>query len=131
MTTGDVACFVRKHADDLVGVLRLDERPGIDENTPAVSHERVERAVIDDDHFHVLLRKACDAQDRLRIFTQQLLDFRIADDGRPFLRLRGRMRKAERSCGCQRNHAYCSTRQHSGRSVPCAHVPEVIDISAT
>ena len=82
MAAGDVAGFVREHADDLVRRLRVHQRAGIDEDAPAVRHEGVERAVVDDDDLDVLLREAGGAQDRLGVVAQQLLDLGVADDRR-------------------------------------------------
>ena len=87
MAAGDVAGLVREHADDLVRRLGVDQRAGVDEDAPAVHHEGVERAVVDDDDLDVLLREAGGAQDRLRVVAQQLLDLGVADDRQPGGRL--------------------------------------------
>ena len=43
VTAGDVAGFVREHADHLVRRVRVHERAGVDEDAPAVGDEGVER----------------------------------------------------------------------------------------
>ena len=91
MTAGDVAGFVREHADHLVRRVRLHQRAGIDEDAPAVGDERVEGALVDDHDLDVLLRQAGRLQDRLGVFAQQLLDLGVADDRRP---------AAARGCAC-------------------------------
>ena len=98
MSAGDVAGFVREHADDLVRHLRVDQRAGVDEDAPAVHHEGVERAVVDDGDLDVLLGEAGGAQDRLGVVAQQLLDLGVADDRqsrRQALRARRRRRDGD------------------------------------
>jgi hypothetical protein len=48
MAAGDVAAFVRQHADQLVGRLGPHDQAGIDEDPLAARHEGVERVVLDD-----------------------------------------------------------------------------------
>ena len=84
----NVARLVREHADDLVRRLRFHQRAAVDEDAAAVGDESVERTIVDDDDLDVLLGKTRRAQDGLRIIPQQLLDLRVADDGRSFLFLR-------------------------------------------
>ena len=79
MAAGQVAGFVREHADDLVRRLGVEQRAGIDEDVAAVHDEGVERAVAEHDHPDVLLGEAGGAQDRLRVVAQQLLDLGVAD----------------------------------------------------
>ena len=64
MAAGEMAGFVRQHADDLVRGLRLHQRAIIHENTVAVGDEGVENAVVDDHDLDVLLFQARSAQDR-------------------------------------------------------------------
>ena len=80
--------FVRKHADQLVRRFRLQDRAVIDEDAAAVGNEGVERAVVDDDHLDVLLLETGDAQDRPRVFAQQLLGLGVAQDRRTLALLR-------------------------------------------
>ena len=79
----DMTGFVREHADDLVRRRRLHDRAGVHEDAPAVHHEGVERAVVDDDDPDVLLAEARAAQDRLRIVAQKLLDLGVANERHP------------------------------------------------
>ena len=83
MAAGDMAGFVREHADDLVWRRRFHQRAGVDEDAPAVHHERVERAVVDDDDANVLLREPGGLQDRLGVVAQQLLDLGVANQRQP------------------------------------------------
>ena len=53
-----MAGLVRQHADDLVRRLAIVQRADIDEDAPAVHHEGVERAVVDQHDLDVLLREA-------------------------------------------------------------------------
>ena len=95
MPAGHVAGFVRQHADDLVRHFRIDQRAGVDEDAPAIHHEGVERAIVDDGDLDVLLGEAGGAQNRLRVVAQQLLDLGVANDrksGRQALRA-GRRRR--------------------------------------
>ena len=62
------------------GVLASIQRAGIDEDAPAVHHEGVEDAVVDEHDLHVLLREPGDAQDRRGVVAQQLLDLGVADE---------------------------------------------------
>src|SRR6516165_7559478 len=86
MSAGNVAGLVRKHPDDLIGRLRVQQSTSIYEDAAAIGDKGVERAVIDDDDLNVLLCEAGNPQDGLGIFLEQLLDFRIADDRRTGLR---------------------------------------------
>ena len=99
VSAGDVTGLVREHADDLIRRLRFHQRAAVDEDAPTVCHERVERAVVDDDDLNVLLCKTRRAQNRLRVLPQQLLDFRVADDGQPLLRVRRGAGGSERGGG--------------------------------
>ena len=83
MTAGDVAGLMGEHADHLIRRFGFHQRAGIDEDAPSVRHEGVERAMVDDDDLDVLLGEAGGAQDRLRIFAQQLFDLGVADDRGP------------------------------------------------
>jgi hypothetical protein len=85
MSAGDVAALVRQHADDLIRRLGLHQCATVDEDAAAVGDEGIERTIVDDDDLHVLLGKPRRPQDRLRVFSEQLLDFRVADDGRSLL----------------------------------------------
>ena len=58
MAAGDMAGFVRQHADDLVRRLRIHQRAGIDEDALGVDDEGVEGAVVDDDDADVALAEA-------------------------------------------------------------------------
>ena len=94
MAAGQMPGLVREHADDLVRRLRLHDRAVIDEDAAAVGDERVERALVDDHHLDVLLFQTRGAQDRARVFAQQLLGLGVAQDRRPLgLRMRGRDRR--------------------------------------
>ncbi|MFK4578608.1 hypothetical protein ABIF83_002055 [Bradyrhizobium ottawaense] len=94
--------LVREHADDLVRGLRLKDRAVIDEDAAAVGDERVERAVVEDHHLDVLLLQTRGAQDRARIFAQQLLGLGVAQDRRPLL-LRPRRRERQQRDRRSRN----------------------------
>ena len=87
MAAGEMAGFVREHADDLVRRLRLHHRAVIDEDAAAIGDEGVERAVVDDDHLDVLLFHSGGAQDRSRVVAQQLLRLGIAQDRRALVLL--------------------------------------------
>ena len=80
MPTGKVAGLVGKHADDLVRCFGVKQGAGIDEDMAAVHYKSVEGAIVEHHHPHALLREVGGAQDRRRVFAQQLLDFGIADD---------------------------------------------------
>ncbi|MGY3467036.1 hypothetical protein ACVW0I_003907 [Bradyrhizobium sp. LM6.11] len=94
MAAGQMPGLVREHADDLVRRLRLKDRTVIDEDAATIGDERVERALVDDHHLDVLLLQTGDAQDRARVFAQELLGLGVAQHRRPLhLRLRGRQRQ--------------------------------------
>ena len=81
MPARHVAGLVRQHADDLVRRLGIVERADVDEDAPAVHHERVERALVDQHDLHVLLRRGRRRlQDRRGVVAHQLLDLGVADD---------------------------------------------------
>ena len=88
VSAGDVPGLVREHPDDLVGSIRVQQRAGIDEYAATVRNESIERAVIDNDDLDILPREPGDPQDRLGIFFEQLLDFRVANDRRTLSRRR-------------------------------------------
>ena len=88
MTAGKVAGFVRHHADDLVRRLRLHDRAVVHEDATAVGSEGVEDALVDDHHLDVLFFEAGGAQDRPRIFAQQLLRLGVAEHRRTLVLLR-------------------------------------------
>ena len=90
MAAGEMAGFVREHADDLVRRLRLHHRAVIHEDAAAVGDESVEGALVDDHHLDVLLLEAGGAQDRPRIVAQQLLGLGVAQDRRTLVLLRQR-----------------------------------------
>jgi len=85
MAAGQMAGFVCQHADDLVRCLRLQQRTVVDEDATAVSNERVERAVVDDDDLDILLLQTGGAQDRPGVFAQQLLGLGVAQHRRSLL----------------------------------------------
>ena len=124
MSAGDVAGLVRQHANDLIRRLGLHQCAAVDEDAAAVGDERIERTIVDDDDLHVLLRKSRRPQDRLRVFSEQLLDFRVADDGRSLLlRMGGSAGADERG----RGHEGDETRRwrrspRPDRSLGCSHV---------
>ena len=100
MAAGNVPGLVREHADDLIRRFRVHQRAAVDEDAAAVGDESVERAVVDDDDLNILLGEARAAQDRLRVFPQQLFRLGVADDRWPFaLRLRGNAGANERGRG--------------------------------
>src|SRR5207245_11547337 len=103
----NVARLVREHADDLVRRLRFHQRAAVDEDAAAVGNESIERTIVDDDDLDILLGKTRRAQDGLRIVPQQLLDLRVAADGRSFLFLRAcrSAGAAKRGGGHKRNEA--------------------------
>jgi hypothetical protein len=80
VAAGNVPGLVRQDANDLVRRARIEQRPGIHEDAPAVHHKGVKAALIDDDDAHVLLREARRLEDGRQIFTQELLDLGVADD---------------------------------------------------
>ena len=80
MAAGQMAGFVREHADDFVRRLGVEQRAGVDEDVAAVHDEGVEGAVVEHDHSDVLLGEAGRVQDRRRVIAQQLLDLGVADD---------------------------------------------------
>ena len=90
MAAGEVAGFVRQHADDLVRGLRLHDRAVIHENAAAVGDEGVEGALVDDHHLDVLLFQTGGAQDRPGIVAQQLLGLGVAEHRRAPVLLRKR-----------------------------------------
>ena len=83
-----MAGFVREHADDLVRRLRLHDRAVVHEDAAAVGDEGVEDALVDDDHLDVLLFQTGGAQDRPRVFAQQLLGLGVAEHRRTLVLLR-------------------------------------------
>ena len=94
MAAGEVAGFMRHHADDLVRRLRLHDRAVVDEDAAAVGNEGVEDALVDDHHLDVLLFQTGGAQDRPGIFAQQLLGLGVAEHRRALVLLRhGRHRR--------------------------------------
>lgn len=93
MAAGDVAGFVREDANDLVRRPQFHDRAGVHEDAPAVHHERVEAAIVDDGDLDVLLREPGAAQDRLGVVPQQLLGFGVANGRDVALR-------AGRKAGC-------------------------------
>ncbi len=82
MPAGKMAGFMRHHADDLVRRLRLQDRAVVHEDAAAVGHERVEDALVDDHHLDVLFFHTGGAQDRPRIFAQQLFRLGVAEHRR-------------------------------------------------
>ena len=127
MAAGDMAGFVRQHADDLVRHRRFHQRAGVHEDAPAVHDERVERAVVDDDDANVLLREAGGFQDRLGVVAQQLLDLGVANERQParhVLRARGRNRGDGE--GARRHHRKRASdwrlRPHPDRSFDFGHI---------
>ncbi len=82
VAAGKMAGFMGEHADDLVRRFRLHDRAVIDEDAPAVGHEGVEGAFVDDHHLDVLFFQPGGAQDRARIVAQQLLGLGVAQDRR-------------------------------------------------
>ncbi len=79
MAAGNMAGFVGQDADNFVRRIRIHDRAGIDENMAPIHHESVECTTIDDDNADVLFRQTGDAQNRLGIVSQELLDFRVAN----------------------------------------------------
>ena len=107
VSAGDVPGLVREHPDDLVGSIRVQQRAGIDEYAATVRNESIERAVIDNDDLDILPREPGDPQDRLGIFFEQLLDFRVANDRRTLSRLGRQACTRKRSRGQEGGHARC------------------------
>src|SRR3954454_11573291 len=96
---------MREHANDLIGCLSVEESAAVDENAAAVRYESIERAVVDDNDLDVLLTETGNAQDRLGVILEQLLDFRVADDRRSGPRLS--LRAEQDACRHKRDHACC------------------------
>ena len=79
MAAGDMAAFVRDHADDLVGGLGFHQRAGMDEHIVPIDDEGVEGAVVDDVDVDGLSAQARGVQDRLGIGADQRFSLGIAD----------------------------------------------------
>src|SRR6516165_10462684 len=90
-----------------LGVSRVQQRAGIDEYAATVRNESIERAVIDNDDLDILPSEPGDPQDRLGIFFEQLLDFRVANDRRTLSRLGRQACTRKRSRGQEGGHARC------------------------
>ena len=104
MAAGEMAGFMRHHADDLVRRFRLHDRAVVHEDAASIGHERVEDALVDDHHLDVLLFQTGGAQDRPRVIAQQLLRLGVAEDrgASVLLRQRHHRREGERDRGGQR-----------------------------
>ena len=59
MAAGDMAAFVRDHADDLIGSLCIHQGAGMDKGTVPIDDEGVEGAVVDDVDVDGLSAQAC------------------------------------------------------------------------
>ena len=87
MSAGQMAGFVRKHADHFVRRLGVEQCAGIDENVAAVHHKGIEGAVVEHDDLDVLLRKTGGLEDRRCVIAHQLLDLGVADQRQAARRL--------------------------------------------
>ena len=109
MTAGKVSGLVGKDANDFVWGLGVKQRSRIDEDMPAIHHERVERAVAQDHHPHILFCKSRRSQDRLCIVAQQLLDLGVTNDRHPA------RRTVLSVCGCDASGADGDRREQGDR----------------
>jgi len=82
MSAGQMSCFVREHADDLIGRIGFAQCAVVDENSAAIGNECVEGRVVDDDDLNVLFFESGRAQDRAGVVAQQLLCFGVAQQRR-------------------------------------------------
>ena len=102
MAAGDMAGFVRQHADQLVRPLGAHDQAGVDEDALAARNEGVERAVLDD---HDLDRAGIEAgrpPDRRHQGADGVLDLGVADQTEPLTLLRnGGTKRRQRE---QREH---------------------------
>ncbi len=128
MAAGDVAGFVRDHADHLVGRLGLGQQAGMDEDLHAVGDEGVDALVVDDVDLDREGIEAGRGEDRIGIGAQGRLDLGIADQaGAARLRLRlGNRRQGQGSRQKQAGRAsrrLSEASQGPGRPVDHIHGP--------
>ena len=95
MAAGDVAAFVRHHADQLVGRLGAHDQAGIDEDALAARHEGVERVVLDDHDLDRVGIETGRLPDRHDHGADRVLDLGVADEieSLTLLRARGTKRR--------------------------------------
>ena len=74
-----MAGFVADDAFDLRGIFGLNNQTGMQVDTLAVGHERVQRRIIDNVEFDISRHEASDFEDGVCPFTQRFLDFGVAD----------------------------------------------------
>lgn len=91
MAAGDVAGFVRDHADDLSGVLGAHDQAGIDEQVLSASNEGIQRTVMHQKDVDGLRRQAGGVEQWRAIGPDGIFDLRVADEagGLPLRRRRG------------------------------------------
>ncbi len=90
MAAGDVAAFMRQHADQLVGRLGAHDQAGVDEDALAARHEGVERIVLDDHDLDRVGIETGGLPDRHHHGADVVLDFGVADQIEPLTLLRAR-----------------------------------------
>ena len=95
MAAGDVAAFVRQHADQLVGRLGPHDQAGIDEDPLATCHEGVERVVLDDHDLDAVGIETGRLPDRHDHGADVVLGLGVADqiESLTLLRARGTKRR--------------------------------------
>ena len=95
MAAGNVAAFVRQHADQLVGRLGPHDQAGIDEDPLAARHESVERVVLDDHDLDAVGIETGRLPDRNDHGADVVLDLGVADEieSLTLLRARGTKRR--------------------------------------
>ena len=82
MAAGDMAAFMRDHADDLIGSLGVHQRAGMDEHVVPIDDEGVEGAVVDDVDVDGLSAQAGGVKDRLGVGRISAFRLGIADHAR-------------------------------------------------
>ena len=80
MAAGDVAGFVREHADNLVGIFSRQDEAGVDEDVLTAGDERVHARIVDDVNFYVVRIEARGFEQRVRIDAQRVFDLGVADE---------------------------------------------------
>jgi hypothetical protein len=71
---------VRDDADQLVGILGLNDQAGVDEHVLAAGREGVDVVVLDDEDLDALGVQARGGEDRITVGVQRRLDLGVADE---------------------------------------------------
>jgi len=79
VSAGDVARFVRDHADDLIRVFRAHQEAGRHEDVLATGDESVEYAIVHEVDVQRVGIETCRIEQRYGISADGAFDFRIAD----------------------------------------------------